>query len=136
MSRPRFLADHDLNEHIVSGVLRREPTLEWVRVRDIGMSERVDAEVLAYAADHGFLVVSHDINTMPSAAYTRMRAGQKMSGLLMVKQSDPVGPVIASLVLIWSASEAEEWENYVCFLPLSSPFAIDKLPQLNFREVL
>lgn len=118
MSRPRFLADHDLNEHIVSGVLRRAPTLEWVRVRDVGMHERADAEVLAYAADQGFLVVSHDINTMPSAAYTRMRAGQKMSGLLMVKQSDPVGPVIASLVLIWSASEAEEWENYVCFLPL------------------
>jgi len=37
---------------------------------------------------------------------------------LMVKQSDPVGPVIASLALIWSASEAEEWENPVCFLPL------------------
>ena len=118
MSRPRFLADHDLNEHIVAGVLRREPALEWVRVRDVGMSERTDAEVLAYAADHGFLAVSHDINTMPGAAYTRMRAGQKMSGLLMVKQSDPVGPVIASLVLIWSASEAEEWENSVCFLPL------------------
>ena len=81
MSRPRFLADHDLNEHIVAGVLRREPTLEWVRVRDVGMSERTDAEVLAYGADHGFLVVSHDINTMPSAAYTRMRAGQKTSGL-------------------------------------------------------
>ena len=118
MSRPRFLADHDLNEHIVSGVWRCEPALEWGRARDVGMSERADAEVLAYAADQGFLVVSHDINTMPSAAYTRMRAGQKMSGLLMVKQSDPVGPVIASLVLIWSASEAEEWDNYVCFLPL------------------
>jgi hypothetical protein len=64
------------------------------------------------------LVVSHDINTMPSAAYIRMRAGQQMAGLFMVKQSDPVGPVIASLILIWSASEAEEWENYVCFLPL------------------
>ena len=74
--------------------------------------------MVAYVADHGFLVASHDINTMPGAAYTRMRAGQKMSGLLMVKQSDPVGPVIASLVLIWSASEAEEWENSVCFLPL------------------
>jgi predicted nuclease of predicted toxin-antitoxin system len=60
MSRPRFLADHDLNEHIVSGVLRREPALEWVRARDIGMSERADAEVLAYAADHGFLVHCHD----------------------------------------------------------------------------
>src|SRR5262249_40552561 len=108
MSRPRFLADHDLNEHIAAGVLRREPALVWVRVRDVGLSEGREGEVLAYAADQGFLVVSHDINTMPSAAYTRMSAGQKMAGLLMVKQSDPVGPAIASLVLIWSASEAEE----------------------------
>lgn len=118
MSRPRFLADHDLNEHIVTGVLRHEPTLEWVRARDVGMSDRSDAEVLAYAAAHEYIVVSHDVNTMPSAAYERMRSGQKMSGLLMVKQSDPVGPIIACLVLIWSASEAEEWENHVCFLPL------------------
>jgi hypothetical protein len=40
-----------------------------------------------------------------------------MSGLLMVKQTDPVGSIIASLILIWSASEAEEWQNHVCFLP-------------------
>src|SRR5262245_46038157 len=69
--------------------------------------------MVTYAADNGFLVVSHAINTMRRVAYTRMRAGQKMSSLLMVKQSDPVGLVIASLVLIWSASEAEEWENVV-----------------------
>ena len=59
----------------MAGVLHREPALQWVRVRDIGMSEHTDAEVLAYAADHGFLMVSHDINTMPNAAYTRMSAG-------------------------------------------------------------
>jgi hypothetical protein len=46
MSRPRFLADHDLNEQIVTAVLRREPALEFVRARDVGMSERPDAEVL------------------------------------------------------------------------------------------
>lgn len=55
---------------------------------------------------------------MPNAAYERMSSGQKMSGLLMVKQSDPVEPIIACLVLIGSASEAEEWDNQVCFLPL------------------
>jgi hypothetical protein len=118
MSRPRFLADHDLNEHIVTGVLRREPTLELVRARDVGMSEHSDAEVLAYAANHGYIVVSHDVNTMPNAAYERMSSGQKMSGLLMVKQSDPVEPIIACLVLVGSASEAEEWDNQVYFLPL------------------
>jgi uncharacterized protein DUF5615 len=118
MSRPRFLADHDLNEQIMTGVLRREPALEFVRARDIGMSEHLDDEVLAYAADNGFIVVSHDVNTMPSAAYGRMSSGQKMSGLLMVKQSDPVGVIISCLIVIWSASEAKEWENQVCFLPL------------------
>jgi hypothetical protein len=29
-----------------------------------------------------------------------------------------IAPVIESLVLIWSASEAEEWQNQVRFLPL------------------
>jgi predicted nuclease of predicted toxin-antitoxin system len=72
MSRPRFLADHDLNEQIVTGVLRCEPALEFIRAHDVGMSERPDAEVLAYAADSGFIVVSHDVNTMPSAAYARI----------------------------------------------------------------
>jgi hypothetical protein len=115
---PRFLADHDLNEQIVTGLFRREPALECVRARDIGMNERSDTEVLTYAADNELIVVSHDVNTMPSAAYERMNSGQKMSGLFMVKQSDPVGPVIANLLLIWSASEAEEWEGQVCFLPL------------------
>jgi predicted nuclease of predicted toxin-antitoxin system len=72
MSRPRFLADHDLNEQIVTGVLPREPALACVRARDVGMSEHLDAEVLAYAADNGFIVVSHDVNTTPSAAYARI----------------------------------------------------------------
>jgi hypothetical protein len=38
MSRPRFLADHDLNEHIVTGALRQEPVMEFSRVRDLGIS--------------------------------------------------------------------------------------------------
>ena len=40
MSRPRFLADHDLNEHILDGVARRELTIEFVRVRDGSESVR------------------------------------------------------------------------------------------------
>jgi hypothetical protein len=42
MSRPRFLADHDLNEHIIDGVLRREPTLVFLRSRDVGIRDRPD----------------------------------------------------------------------------------------------
>ena len=37
MSRPRFLADNDLNDAIVLGVLRREPAIEFKRLRDLGL---------------------------------------------------------------------------------------------------
>ena len=49
MSRPRFLADHDLNEAIIDGALRFEPALEFVKSRDMGLSDRPDAEALAWA---------------------------------------------------------------------------------------
>jgi hypothetical protein len=118
MSRPRFLADHDLNEHIVDGLVRREPAALVIRARDVGLADRPDPEVLEYAAREGWLIVSHDVNTMPAHAHARMRGGQAMAGLLMVRQDQPIGPVIDSLVLIWSASEAEEWHSQIGFLPL------------------
>ena len=118
MSRPRLLADHDLNKHIVTGVLRQEPAIEFYRVRELGMSARPDNEILKYAASAGLLVVSHDVNTMPGHAYARVAAGDSLPGLLMVRQTQLISPVIDSLVLIWSASESEEWQGQVRFLPL------------------
>jgi predicted nuclease of predicted toxin-antitoxin system len=96
MSRPRFLADHDLNEHVIDGALRREPALEFIRARDVGMADRPDPEVLEYAAAEGLIVVSHDVNTMPAHAYARLAGGQPLAGLLMVKQTHPIGPIIDS----------------------------------------
>lgn len=118
MTRPRFLADHDLNENIIDGVLRREPALEFIRVREVGLADRPDPEVLEFAAAQGLILVSHDVNTMPAHAHARLGAGLPLAGLFMAKQMDPIRPIIDSLVLIWSASEADEWQSQVCFLPL------------------
>ncbi len=52
---------------------------------------------------------------MRARAFAR---GEPFHGLLMLNQRQPVGTVIDSLVLIWSASEAEEWRGVVAFLPL------------------
>lgn len=118
MSRPRFLADHDLNEHIVDGVLRRDPAVVFARARDVGLAGRPDPEVLEFAAANGFIVVSHDVNTMSKHAFDRLTAGLPLTGLLLVRQTDPVQYAIESLLLIWSASEAEEWAGSVVFLPI------------------
>jgi len=118
MSRPRFLADNDLNDTIVVGVRRREPAAEFTRLRDLSLAARGDPEVLDHAARESWIVVSHDVNTMREAASTRLAAGLPMSGLLLAHQRTPVSAIIESLLLIWAASEAEEWAGQVEFLPL------------------
>ena len=119
MSQLRFLADHDLNEHIVVGVRRREPTIEFLHVRDLGMNDKPDAEILEYADQQGLIVVSHDVNTMPAEAYARLATGKTIAGLLLVQQTQPIAAIIENLLLIWLASETEEWKNQVCFLPFA-----------------
>jgi hypothetical protein len=118
MSRPQFLADHDLNEHIISGVHRQEPAMMFLRVRELGMSKSSDGDVLERAERERLLVVSHDVNTMPAAAYARLFSGHSFPSLFMVQQTSPIGPAIESLVLIWAASDLEEWKDQVVFLPL------------------
>jgi hypothetical protein len=81
------------------------------------MSTHADSAILANAASEGLLVVSHDVNTMPAVAFTRLSAGEPRAGLCMVPQSLPIAPIIESLVVIWAASELEGWEDQVVFLP-------------------
>ena len=118
MSRPRFLADNDLNDTIVLGVLRREPGTEFKRLRDLGLAALPDDAVIEYAARENWIVVSHDVNTMADAAFARLSSQQTMNGLFLVHQRNPPGPAIEDLVLIWADSEAEEWAQQVRFLPL------------------
>lgn len=118
MSAIRFLADHDLNDHIVNGVFRREPAIEFVRVRDVGLSAESDSLILEYASREQFIVVSHDVNTMTEAASDRISSSHALAGLLMVPQSVPVALVIDSLILIWSVSDSNDWQNQIVFLPL------------------
>lgn len=118
MSRPRFLADHDLNDAIIDGVLRREPLIDFIRAREVGMDGRPDPEVLEYASRDRLILVSHDVNTMPAHAADRLAAGQHLAGVVMIRQSLPLVLAIDELVTIWSASEAQEWAGMIVFLPL------------------
>ena len=77
-----------------------------------------DAEVLDFAVRENWIVVSHDVNTMSSTAFTRLAEGQPMNGLLLVHQRTPVSAIIESLLLIWAASEVDEWTGQVEFLPI------------------
>jgi uncharacterized protein DUF5615 len=118
MSRPLFLADHDVDDRILLGLQQKEPLINLVRARDAGLAAASDDQILEYAAGAGRIVISHDESTMTAAAFARIRAGQPMRGLLIAPQSKPIGLIIDELLVVWGASEADEWDHIVDFLPL------------------
>ncbi len=117
MSTPRFLTDHDFNERIVRGVRRREPLIEILKIRQVGDPAWSDDQILEFAAQNGLLVLSHDVNTMTAAALQRIAAGLFMAGVFFAPQTGALGKVIDDIILIWSASNTEDWAGAIEYLP-------------------
>lgn len=86
MTLPRFLADEDLRHGIVLAVRRLEPLVQVITVRDASLRAASDGEVLAFAANEGWLVLSHDVNTMRAVAVRRVAEGLPMPGLFLIPQ--------------------------------------------------
>ena len=113
-----LLVDEDFDNTILRGLLRRLPGIDVVRVQDVGLCGSTDPEVLAWAADHDRVLITHDVSTMKSHAYERVASGLQMPGLFALPQSLPIGVAIAELLLLTECSIAGEWEGQVRHLPL------------------
>ena len=55
----RFLADEDFNNDLLRALRRRRPVVDVVRVQDVGLSGRPDPDVLAWAAEQGRVLLTH-----------------------------------------------------------------------------
>ncbi|MBZ5564672.1 MAG: DUF5615 family PIN-like protein [Acidobacteriia bacterium] len=113
----RFQADADLNEDIISGLLRREPRIDFRTATAANLRGLSDPEVLAAAAAEARILVSHDRKTLPHkfAAFIRT---QTSPGVFIISQKTDLLLAIEGLLLAWAASEAEEWTNRICTIPL------------------
>jgi hypothetical protein len=115
--RPRFQADADFNHKIVLGLRRRERAVDFEDARAAGVIGVPDPDVLHKAADLGRILVSHDRKTMP-AHFARFLGSRSSPGLIIVPQDLDIGLAIEDLLVIWAASDAEEWRDKIGFLPL------------------
>ena len=113
----RFQADADLNEIIVSALLRREPAIDFRTANESAFHGRDDPYVLSFATDSGRVLVSHDRKTMPKH-FSDFVATRQSPGVFIVPQNLPIADAVEELLLIWAASEADEWTNVFASLPL------------------
>lgn len=117
MTSIQFQADADLNQSIVTGVIRRQPNVSFQTATEAALEGLKDLEVLALSAKQRRISVTHDRRTMPTEFAAFIVDGQS-SGVLIVSRKIALETVIEELILIWAASAAEEWVNRIAKIPL------------------
>jgi hypothetical protein len=114
----RFLADASLDHPILTGCIRREPSMDFLSAHAANLEGIPDSQVLSLAALEGRILISSDYRSMPSHFNNFLADGNTSPGLFLVSKQLPIGLAIDSLVLIWSASSESDRINQVRYLPL------------------
>ena len=114
----RFAADENFNGKIVRGLLRRAPEVDLVRLQDLGLTGTDDEGVLAWAAEAGRILLTHDVSTITLYAYQRLRAGKAMPGVIEVSPEMSIGDTIEDLLLLATAGSTSDVDSQILYLPL------------------
>src|SRR5262249_12242123 len=105
------------NAEIIAGVLRREPSIDFQMADEANLRRVPDPEVLALAAQEGRILVTHDRRTIPRH-FAAFILHHSSPGVFIIAQTLSVRVAIEELLLVWAASESEEWSNLIVELPL------------------
>lgn len=113
-----LVSDEDVHEDIIRALRRREPTLDIVRALDVGLDHTPDPAILSWAAVHGRVLVTGDLNTMIGFAWNRVLVGQSMPGVLALVENQPISRVIEDMLLVVQCFAPDEIKDQVLYIPL------------------
>jgi predicted nuclease of predicted toxin-antitoxin system len=113
----KFLADENLDNNILRGVLRRKPDLDLVRVQDVGLFGKDDPTVLSWAAQEERILLTHDVATITHYAYDRTAKNLRMPGVIEITASASLGKAIEDILLFIECGVDGELEGQILYLP-------------------
>jgi predicted nuclease of predicted toxin-antitoxin system len=114
----RILLDENFNQRILRGIERLVPGLDYVIVQESELERSSDPVLLAWAAEHQRVIITHDINTVTKYANDRLRAGEPMAGVIIVPEDMAIGMAVEELAILIACSEPEEVESQVKYVPI------------------
>jgi hypothetical protein len=115
----KWLADENLRNSIIRGILRRQTIFDIVRAQDIPeVGGRDDLALLGYATNEGRIVVTHDVTTMVPAMREQVRLNLRCAPIVFIPESLPTALAIDQLLLLDECAEEADWAGGVLYLPL------------------
>ncbi len=118
--KPKFLLDEDVDPSIQRQLRRRDKRIDVIRIGDVDTLPKgvTDAQILVWAGENDYIVVTKDRSTMPSHIREHMSRRKEFAGLLWLRPQIGIGQIVEELHLIWAASEMEDYRGQAIYIPL------------------
>lgn len=119
MSSIAYLLDEHLPDALLLYLQRREPTLMVHRVGQAGMPPKgtPDPDLLGEVERGFWSLVTRDKRSMPDHAADHQAAGGHTWGIFIVRDGFSVPEIGDALLLIWAASEPNDWQDRIEYIP-------------------
>jgi predicted nuclease of predicted toxin-antitoxin system len=114
----RLLADENFNAHILKGLADCVSMLDLVRARDVGLVATPDPAILEWAAARGRVLLTHDRQTIPAFARSRITASAPMPGNFLVSDDMPTGEAIEEIQIAVHCLSEDECQNAIKYSPM------------------
>ena len=115
----KFLLDENLTPCLKMAVLRLNPKVNIARIGEPNTLPlgSLDPEVLLYLDRSQRLLITDNRTSMPGHLKEHWQQGNHIWGLLWTRPNTPMRILAQELVLIWEATEAEEWLDCLDWIP-------------------
>ena len=114
----RLLIDENFNHRMLRGLVLRLPQIDYLLVRQIGMSRFRDLELLRWAAQQNRIIITHDKKTMIPDAERCLRRGEPMAGIIFVPEQMAIGRAMNDLEITVECRSQTEMRDRIEYLPL------------------
>jgi predicted nuclease of predicted toxin-antitoxin system len=107
----KILLDEHIDRDVLLGVYRKTLNAEMKLAVDVGLQGKSDSELLEWAAQNGYILLTKDKATMSTFAYQRMQEGLEVFGVILITRHLSIGEIIKNLVLLVECATEEEFKS-------------------------
>ena len=120
MSLIRYLLDENVDPLFRTELLRQEPRMVVWRIGDPNTppSGTPDPIILEWCEENNFILVTNKRQSMTLHLRAHLSAGRHIPGIFELNPGMSIGDTIEELILIWSVTEAEDYQDQLIYLPL------------------
>ncbi len=121
MNPIKYLFDENVNISFKVTLRHERPDIESYRIGDPGFPKNgtLDPEILFWCDINGFILVTNNRASMPVHLEDHIRAGRHIPGIFILNANMSLRETIEELALIWEASDTDEYQDQIRFLPIS-----------------